>query len=141
VDPKIKEHRGRIGLMAASGSAKNQPVKLEPFPKARRLHPLGKPAMRHLRSGIHSVIVIGLLAVGLLAAQAQMQPIPPAPSNSEVAAAAVKDASTWTRAKWNGMKAKWSLDKAKWAGCRAQAKAQKLAGRRSWRVIANCMTH
>ena len=96
--------------------------------------------MRNLGSGINSMIVIGSLAAGLLAAQAQMQPIPPVPSNSEVAAAAVKDASTWTRAKWNGMKAKWSLDKAKWADCRAQAKPRKLAGRRSWRVIANCMT-
>jgi len=98
--------------------------------------------MRHLRSGIHFLIVVGSLAAGLLAAQAQMQPIlPPAPSNSEVVAAAVRDASTWTRAKWNGMKAKWSLDKVKWADCREQAKAQKLAGRKSWSLIANCMTH
>ena len=96
--------------------------------------------MRHLRSGIHSLIVVVSLALGSLGTQAQMQPIPPVPSNAVVAAAAVTDASAWTRAKWNGMKSKWSLDKVKWADCRRQAKTQKLSGRKSWSLIATCMT-
>jgi len=85
-------------------------------------------------------MVAGVIAAGLSVARAQLQPIlPSTPSNTQVAKAAVIDASGWTHAKWSGMKAKWSLDKVKWADCRERAKARGLAGRKSWSLVANCM--
>ena len=142
--------------MAASGSAKNTPRHTRTVSESAATSSIRKTSNAPSTIRYLFCDLIGLLASGLLAAQAQMQPIPPAPSNSEVTAA-VKDASTWTRAKWNGMKAKWSLDKAKWAdrlpstsesakACRAQKLARNRQlhdplGRRQNGSQPGCLCH
>ncbi|MGP0095228.1 MAG: hypothetical protein ACLPKB_35545 [Xanthobacteraceae bacterium] len=39
------------------------------------------------------------------------------------------------------MQSEWAKDKEKWTGCRNQADEQKLAGRKSWSFLYQCMTH
>ena len=50
------------------------------------------------------------------------------------------DVSKWTRKQWNTAKAKWVEEKDAWNGCQTQAKAQNLAGRKSWQFLYDCMT-
>lgn len=97
--------------------------------------------MRQLQRWMLAAVIAGLFAGRLLAQPVQPQPIvPPLPSNTQVAAAAAKDAAHWSRARCDKMKAIWAHDKEKWRACRNQAKAQNLSGRKSWPVIAQCMT-
>jgi hypothetical protein len=97
--------------------------------------------MRQFQIWILSLVIAGALADPLAAQPVVPQPIvPPLPSNADVAKVAVKDAASWSRARWNKMKARWALDKVKWRACRDQASARNLHGRKSWPVIAHCMT-
>ena len=88
-------------------------------------------------------IVVSLLALSLLgvgAAQAQTQTPAAPPSISAQAQQTVIDVSRWTRHQWNVAKVKWQEEKATWNGCQSEAKAQNLAGRKSWQFLYDCMT-
>jgi hypothetical protein len=90
--------------------------------------------------------ILMLVAVALLgagAAQAQTQaPSSPAPmaSLSAQASQTMTDVSKWTRKQWIAAKAKWVEEKDVWNGCQTQAKAQNLAGKKSWQFLYDCMT-
>jgi hypothetical protein len=97
--------------------------------------------LRQLQLLLCFAVVAGAFAGPLSAQPVTPQPmVPSLPTNTQVASAAVKDAATWSRARWNKMKAGWMRDKDKWRACRAEAAAQDLKGRKSWPVIARCMT-
>jgi hypothetical protein len=94
-----------------------------------------------------SLVVASFLSTGIAMAQAPTTPPPkPAqtapvtPSASVTASATMDDVSKWTRKQWNAAKAKWVQEKDKWNGCTKQATAQKLAGRKSWQFLYDCMT-
>jgi hypothetical protein len=98
-----------------------------------------------LRSGIPLLIAVSCLCAGAALAQT---PAPAAPAASSPAAApptttampTAEDVSKWTRKQWNAAKAKWASEKDKWDGCEKQAKTQKLAGRKSWQFLYDCMS-
>lgn len=91
-----------------------------------------------LRSGIPLLIAASCLCAVPALAQA---PAPTAPAASAPAAVpTAEDVSKWTRKQWNAAKAKWASEKDKWDGCEKQAKTQKLAGRKSWQFLYDCMS-
>jgi hypothetical protein len=88
-------------------------------------------------------LVMSLLAVSLFgagAARAQTQTPAAPPSVSAQAQQTVTDVSRWTRRQWHAAEAKWREEKDAWNGCQSQAKAQNLAGRKSWQFLYDCMT-
>lgn len=90
------------------------------------------------RTVVMSLLALSLLGVG--AAQAQTQTPAAPPSISAQAERTMTDVSHWTRRQWNTAKVKWQQEKAAWNGCQTQAKAQNLAGRKSWQFLYDCMT-
>jgi hypothetical protein len=89
------------------------------------------------------MILMSLVAVAVTAGAAQAQAssnAAPGQSFSAQASQTVTDVSKWTRRQWNAAKAKWAEEKHVWNGCRTQAKAQQLEGRKSWQFLYDCMT-
>lgn len=98
-----------------------------------------------LRSGIPLLVAASCLCAGAALAQTPAPATPPAPSpaaapSSTSATPTVEDVSKWTRKQWNAAKAKWASEKEKWGDCEKQSKAQKLAGRKSWQFLYDCMS-
>ena len=94
---------------------------------------------------ILTIIAASYLGAGAALAQSQTPPAstpstPPSTSATAAAAATMQDVSKWTRKQWNAAKAKWAEEKGKWDGCQKQATAQKLAGKKSWQFLYDCMT-
>ena len=94
---------------------------------------------------IISLAVSTMLAAGVAQAQAPAatppaSPPPAASSASATASQTVADVSKWTSKQWDAAKVKFAQEKDKWAGCEKQAKAQNLAGRKSWQFLYDCMT-
>jgi hypothetical protein len=75
-------------------------------------------------------LVAGLVGTGV--AFSQSAPQPKATSADKV--------KTISARQWNRMKRQWSKQTEKWAGCNKQADDQNLTGRKSWPLIASCMT-
>ena len=110
-------------------------------------------SMNRTRTLIAASILAGLVGYGVAFAQAPA-PAPaatPAPATTPAPAAsgqALSDPTrplparveTWTRKRWEAAKKEWAADKTKWADCRKQSSAQKLAGRKSWLFLYNCMS-
>ncbi len=94
------------------------------------------------RTLILPAVLASCLAAGAAAAQNSQTPNSASnPSSlSATAAQTMDDVSKWTRKQWSAAKAKWAQEKNKWNGCQDQAKAQNLAGRRSWQFLYDCMT-
>jgi hypothetical protein len=90
--------------------------------------------MLSLRPLLAIVLIAGFVIAG--SAFAQTTPAARAP---DVASEAF-NAKSITARQWNRMKKRWMRDKAKWEACNKQARAKGLSGRRSWPVIAQCMT-
>jgi hypothetical protein len=84
------------------------------------------------------LIVIVLTAGLVFAAPARAQ-TPQAARTPDVGTEAF-NAKSITARQWNRMKKRWMRDKAKWEACNRQARNRGLSGRRSWPVIAQCMT-
>jgi hypothetical protein len=95
--------------------------------------------MNHLRACLSASVFVGVMAcVG--AALAQTPASEPTATASSPASAATR-AEAWTKKEWTAMKNEWAKDREKWAACRNQADSQKLAGRKSWSFLYQCMTH
>jgi hypothetical protein len=95
--------------------------------------------MNHLRAClIASAFVGGVTCVG--SGLAQTPASQPAATASPPASAATR-AEAWTKKEWAAMKSEWAKDREKWTGCRHQADDLKLAGRKSWSFLYQCMTH
>ena len=101
--------------------------------------------MNYTRAALAAVVVLaGIAASGI--AYAQTPASPPATTPAPVLAptsskpSATTRVETWTKKQWNAAKKEWAKDKAKWAACQKQSKAQKLAGRKSWSFLYQCMT-
>lgn len=90
------------------------------------------------RTVVTSLLALSLLGAG--AAQAQTQTPASPPSISAQAQRTMTDVSKWTRHQWNVAKVKWQEEKDAWNGCQTQARAQNLAGRKSWQFLYDCMT-
>jgi hypothetical protein len=80
-----------------------------------------------------------VLAAGFVFAASAYAQTPQAPRAPDVATEAF-NAKSITARQWNRMKKRWMRDKVKWEACNRQARARGLSGRRSWPVIAQCMT-
>ncbi len=102
--------------------------------------------MRCLRTIMMSFVAVSLLGAEAAQAQTQAPPSPPSGQSISVqsvsvqASQTVTDVSKWTRKQWRAAKAKWVEEKDAWNGCQTQAKAQNLAGRKSWQFLYDCMT-
>jgi hypothetical protein len=91
-----------------------------------------------------SLTVVGLAAI-LTCATALAESTAPAPkaaSTDRVSSepSTLTDVENWTRRKWNAAKRKLSQDKVRWNACNQDVKDQKLAGRKSWSYLYDCMT-
>jgi hypothetical protein len=95
--------------------------------------------MDHLRASLAASVFVGVMAsVGVALAQAPAsQPTATSPSSASTATRA----ETWTKKEWAAMKSEWAKDRQRWTACRNQADDQKLAGRKSWSFLYQCMTH
>jgi hypothetical protein len=99
--------------------------------------------MLRLRIAVISLVAVSSFCAALAIAQTATTPAAsssPAASASAAASATMQDVSKWTRKKWIAAKAKFMQEKDKWAGCEKQSAAQKLAGRKSWQFLYECMT-
>jgi hypothetical protein len=94
--------------------------------------------MNHLRACLTASVFVGVVACAG-AALAQTPASQPAEAASSPASVAAR-AETWTKKEWTAMKSEWAKDREKWTGCRNQADDQKLAGRKSWSFLYQCMT-
>jgi hypothetical protein len=95
--------------------------------------------MNHPRAFLTASVFVGVAAcVG--AALAQTPVSQPAETTSSPASAATR-AEAWTKREWTAMKNEWVKDREKWTACRNQSDGQKLAGRKSWSFLYQCMTH
>jgi hypothetical protein len=100
--------------------------------------------MKHIGT-LSAVALAGIIATGVVFAQApQSTPTPrPAPSTSTSAPSqpsTVTKVESWTKKQWAAAQKEWSKDKAKWAECRKKSKDQKLSGRKSWSFLYDCMS-
>ena len=94
--------------------------------------------MLRTRTVLMSLLAVSLLGAGAARAQTQT---PAAPlSVSAQAEQTMTDVSKWTRRQWHAAKTKWRQEKDAWNVCQNQAKAQDLAGRKSWQFLYDCMT-
>jgi hypothetical protein len=97
----------------------------------------------HIRLGLSTVALAGLISVGAASAQAPSSPpaqnLPSTTTAPTSASSAVADVEKWTTDEWEAAKAKWSAESAKWGDCEQQATDQKLTGRQSWIFIYKCM--
>jgi hypothetical protein len=91
------------------------------------------------RTLVLSLALAVSLGAGTAMAQTQSAPAKDT-SVSAQASQTMTDVSKWTRKQWNAAKAKWVEEKDAWNGCQTQAKAQNLAGRKSWQFLYDCMT-
>jgi hypothetical protein len=96
-----------------------------------------KPMLRP-RTLVLSLALAASLGAGTAMAQTQSAPAKDT-SVSAQASQTMTDVSKWTRKQWNTAKAKWVEEKDAWNGCQTQAKAQNLAGRKSWQFLYDCM--
>jgi hypothetical protein len=94
--------------------------------------------MNHLNASSASVFVGAVACVGVALAQTPAPQPSAAPPSSASTLAKVE---TWTKKEWAVMKSEWAENREKWTGCRNQADSQKLAGRKSWSFLYQCMTH
>ena len=94
--------------------------------------------MIYSRALVLSLAVATSLSTG--AALAQTQTPTPAGSIQSQTSQTMTDVSKWTRKQWNAAKVKWVEEKEAWHGCRTQANAQNLTGRKSWQFLYDCMT-
>jgi hypothetical protein len=90
------------------------------------------------RTLVLSLALAASLGAGTAMAQTQSAPAKDT-SVSAQASQTMTDVSKWTRKQWNTAKAKWVEEKGAWNGCQTQAKAQNLAGRKSWQFLYGCM--
>jgi hypothetical protein len=95
--------------------------------------------MNRLRACLTASIFVGVVACGG-AALAQAPASQPAETSSSPASAATR-VEVWTKKEWTAMKSEWVKDRERWTACRHQADEQKLAGRKSWSFLYQCMTH
>jgi hypothetical protein len=97
----------------------------------------------HIRLGLSTVALAGLISVGAAFAQAPSPPpaqnLPSTTTAPTSASSAVADVEKWTTDEWEAARAKWSAESAKWGDCEQQATDQKLTGRQSWIFIYKCM--
>jgi hypothetical protein len=95
--------------------------------------------MNRLRACLAASAFVGAVAcVGAAFAQAPVSQAAATPSSS---VSATTRAETWTKKEWAAMQSEWAKDREKWTGCRNRADEQKLAGRKSWSFLYQCMTH
>jgi hypothetical protein len=93
-----------------------------------------------------AIIIPALTAVALCTGMALAQTPPATPATPPAATApaqpsgTTEDVKKWSLKQWNKATKEWAKDKAKWADCRAQAKTQKLSGRKSWSFLYSCMS-
>lgn len=72
---------------------------------------------------------------------AQTQTTPPKDTSvSAQASQTMTEVSKWTRRQWHAAKVKWQEERDSWNSCQTEAKAQNLAGRKSWQFLYDCMT-
>lgn len=72
---------------------------------------------------------------------AQTQTTPPKDASvSAQASQTMTDVSKWTHRQWHAAKVKWQEERDSWNSCQTEAKAQNLAGRKSWQFLYDCMT-
>ena len=77
---------------------------------------------------------VGIVTVGMLFCS-------PAMAQSSSASEKLADVKIMTAKQWQRLEAKFKKEHDKWEGCEAQAKDQKIKGRRArWSVLYNCMT-
>jgi hypothetical protein len=88
---------------------------------------------------VSSLALAASLGAGTAMAQTQSAPTKDT-SVSAQASQTMTDVSKWTRKQWNAARAKWVEEKDAWNGCETRAKAQNLAGRKSWQFLYDCMT-
>src|SRR5258706_6783907 len=88
--------------------------------------------MSFVRSVFVAAVVLGAVTSGVALAQTTA---PPSSTSSKV-----DDVSKWTSKQWNQAKATWAEEKEKWADCQKQSEDQNLTGRKSWALLASCMT-
>ena len=94
--------------------------------------------MPYFRPLLVIVLTAGFVVAG--SALAQTTKSPSQPARPSAAATEAFNAKAITARQWNRMKRRWMRDKARWAACNKLARDRKLRGRRSWPVIAQCMT-
>ena len=77
---------------------------------------------------------VGIVAVGMLLCA-------PAMAQSSSASEKLADIKNMTVKQWEKLEAKFKKEHSKWESCEAQAKDQKIKGRRArWSVLDSCMT-
>jgi len=94
-------------------------------------------------SAYAAICVSFAVAFSVLADAKTRTPLPPTEPDSvksEIAEPSMSSkVENWTKSEWNAAKTEWAKDEAKWAGCRKQASADKLSGRKSWSFLYDCM--
>jgi hypothetical protein len=86
------------------------------------------------------------LGIGAATSMAQTSLAQPQSTSSKDTSLSVQasqtmtDVSKWTHRQWHVAKVKWQEERASWNSCQTEARAQNLAGRKSWQFLYDCMT-
>ncbi len=88
--------------------------------------------MSFVRSAFAAAAILGVVTSQVALAQTT--------THASTISSKIDDVTQWTTEQWNRAKAKWEKETEKWADCQKQAKDQDLTGRKSWSLLASCMT-
>jgi hypothetical protein len=88
--------------------------------------------MSFVRSALAAAAILGVVTSQVALAQTT--------THSSTISSNIDDVTQWTTEQWNRAKAKWEKETEKWTDCQKQAKDQDLSGRKSWSLLASCMT-
>lgn len=94
------------------------------------------------RAPVSFAVALAAVAAAVMLAHApqRSEAVGMAPAVQSISQRQSFDGQPMTARRFHRMKRQWTRDKAKWAGCNKLVRDLGLRGRRSWPVIAECMT-